>query len=329
MTPRPSTPRPSTPWLSVVMPVYQGAATLPAALASLPDAASPEGAGIELVAVVQKSEDGGRELLEAAAARLDLRILEAPECRNWVETTNRGLRAARAETVTMLHQDDLWRPGRAPALRALIARHPGARLWLHAAGYVDAAGRPRGRLGPPFGRRERLLPGPKALEHLLVQNTVALPAAAFRRADALAGGGLDAGLWYTADWELWLRLAGLGPVAWLPETLAAYRLHAGAQTIAGSRDAEAFRAQLAAPVERHIAALPEARRARVRRHTERSNALNAALAQALHGDRRALPGAAARAVALGPFGLRALLRDTQLLARVAARLALLREKSSA
>lgn len=305
-----------TPWLSVIMPIHDGAATLPATLGSLPS----DEPGIEIVAVIQKSDDESRVLLHAAAAHLRMRVIEAPEGRNWVETTNRGLELAKADLVTMLHQDDLWEPGRAAGIRAFVARHREARLWVHAARYIDAQGRARGRHAPPFGRREICLPGTLALEHLLVQNTIALPATVFRRSDALAGGGLDPALWYTADWDLWLRLARLGPVAWLPEVLAAYRLHAGAQTITRSRDGAAFRAQLSVPLDRHLGALPEARRAAVRRLAERSNALNAALAQAVHGDRSALLGATARVLTLGPRGLHRLLRDTQLIPRILARL---------
>lgn len=305
-----------TPWLSVIMPIHDGAATLPATLGSLPE----DEPGIEIVAVIQQSDDESRALLHAATARLRLCIIEAPEGRNWVETTNRGLDLAQADLVTMLHQDDLWEPGRAAGIRAFVARHRDARLWVHAARYIDAQGRARGRLAPPFGPRETCLAGAVALEHLLVQNTIALPSAVFRRSDALEGGGLDPALWYTADWDLWLRLARLGPVAWLPEVLAAYRLHAGAQTITRSRDSADFRAQLAAPLDRHIDALPEARRTAVRRLAERSNALNAALAQALHGDRSALFGAVIQAFALGPRGLTTLLRDTQLIPRITARL---------
>ncbi len=305
------------PRLSVVLPVYNGAATLPATLESL---AAQEGLSeIEAIAVDQGSSDASRVVLAGFAERLPLRVIRSPETRNWMETTNVGLAAARAPLVSMLHQDDLWRPGRAMAAIAAAERAPEARLWLHAADFVDPAGRRIGRFGPPFGRA-RVLPGDEALETLLVQNTVALPAATFRTEEVRALGGLSTALWYTADWDLWLRLARLGPVAWDPARRAAFRLHAGAQTVTRSHDLADFEAQLRAPFEAHRGALGEAARARVAPLTEASREINLALAARFHGVPRPLGPLLGALARLGPHRLPALLARSQILARVVPRL---------
>lgn len=308
----------TAPWLSVLMPVYNGAATLGRTLDSLVG----QGPGIEVIAVDQASSDGSRALLEARAGQLDLTIIDAPESRSWMRNTNIALKAANGPLVTMLHQDDLWRPGRAEALRLMAAAEPEARLWLHAAEYIDADDRVIGRAAPPFGGRARLIGGAEALTHLLVQNTVALPAAMFRRDDALSAGGLDEDLWYTADWDLWLSLARRGPVAWTPAPLAAFRVHRGSLTVTGSRDGQAFRQQLEIPLARHLPALPEADGARVGRLARLSNELNAGLAGAYHGSDAGLRRTVLRIAALGPAGWRAFLRDTNIVGRVLPRLRL-------
>lgn len=62
----------TTPWLSVLMPIYKGAATLPRTLASL----EGQGLGIEMIAVVQDGTDGSRAMLQAVPG---LRIIDAPD----------------------------------------------------------------------------------------------------------------------------------------------------------------------------------------------------------------------------------------------------------
>lgn len=177
-------------------------------------------------------------------------------------------------------------------------------------------------MAPPFGPKPRLIEGIEALKHLLVQNTVALPSVMFRRDDALRDGGLDATLWYTADWDLWLRLMRSGPVAWEPTPQVAFRIHAGSLTLTGSRDGAGFRQQLETPVARHLSALPQQDMQRIGRLARRSNALNAALAGAYHGQSGDLARALGGVATLGPKGWHAFLRDTQIVHRTVPRLKL-------
>jgi glycosyltransferase involved in cell wall biosynthesis len=308
----------TNPWLSVLMPIHDGAATLPRTLASL----AGQTDGIEILAVVQKSTDGSREQLEAAASLLPLGIIEAPESRNWMRNTNIAMAQARAPLATMLHQDDLWRPGRAHALQRMATDCPTASLWVHAADYVDAEDRIIGRAAPPFGPKAVQIDSETALARLIVQNTVPLPAAMFRCADALQGGGLDESLWYTADWDLWLRLAKLGPLCWRPETLAAFRIHASSLTITGSRDDADFRRQLAIPVDRHLAALPAAQARAMEPLARLSNDLNACLAGAFHGNGPSWWRTLARIVLLGPLRWRQFFAFTNIINRLRPRLRL-------
>ncbi|NJM84288.1 MAG: glycosyltransferase [Tabrizicola sp.] len=306
------------PWLSVLMPVYDGATTLPRTLASLKGQCD----GVEILAVVQQSRDGSRSLLEGAARHLPLRIIDAPESRNWMRNTNIALAEARAPLASMLHQDDLWRPGRAIALRKRSAEHPEARLWVHAADYINADDRIIGRAAPPFGRKAALVDSETAVTRLLVQNTIPLPAAMFRRDDALQGGGLDEDLWYTADWDLWLRLARLGPLSWAPDPLAAFRIHSSSLTMTGSRDGADFRRQLSIPVDRHITALPAPRAREVEPLARLSNELNACLAGAYHGSASGCWRTAARIVMLGPARWRPFFAYTNIINRLRPRLRL-------
>jgi len=307
------------PWLSVLMPVYNGAPTLAASLRSI----ATQSEGVEVILVDQASSDESLAIAQGFADRLDLRIVSAPANRNWVQNTNQALSLARAPASTILHQDDLWLPNRAVLLREMRARFPDATLWLHAANYVDEAGHRIGRIAPPFGRRARYVDTTEALGHLLVQNTVSLPAAMFPTASARNIGGLDETLWYTADWDFWLKLARQGPIAWSPRIAAGFRLHEQSQTVTRSRDAQDFAQQLDIPLRRHMEALPTVRRDRIRALAETSNALNLWLAAAFHENRPTLAPVLGRVWRLGPVGWLAILRDTRIVWRVLPRLRLL------
>src|SRR5205085_1657600 len=102
-------------------------------------------------------------------------------------------------------------PGRLSVLRRLTARHPDVGLFLSPARFIDSRGRTAGmwRCPLPAGKLAPAL----VVERLLVQNFIACPSPLFRRA-ALRAGGLCDELWFTADWDLWLRLASAGPVVY-------------------------------------------------------------------------------------------------------------------
>lgn len=302
----------NAPWLSVIIPVFNGATTLENTLASI----DTSDRGIEVVAVDQGSTDGSVQILRSFKDRLRLSVINAPQNTNWMQNTNLGVAHATAPYLTMLHQDDVWRPERPACLRHLLKEYPEAAVWAHDADYIDDRGKVIGRFGPPFGKKATLISSPKALETLVVQNTLALPAVMFPRDAYLSAGGLDQSLWYTADWDLWLKLLATGPVAWSPIRAAAFRIHGASQTLRGSRDISDFHKQLRTPLERHGAGLPDAVRARA----ELSQEVNVWLADRFHGGRPSLGKLIHRTWKLGPIGFSTFLRDSQLFARVLPRL---------
>src|SRR5262249_34449297 len=136
----------------------------------------------------------------------------------------------------------------------------------------------------------------------------------------LSVGGMDQSLWYTADWDIYLKLAAAGPVTYDDSVLACFRVHGLSQTITGSRSEADFRAQHMRVLDRHIANLPPARRASVRRAALASVAVNTALAGANNGYPTGLLVAARALIGLGPIGLWRYFRDSRLVERVLPRL---------
>ncbi|MCX7819494.1 MAG: glycosyltransferase [Kiritimatiellae bacterium] len=216
------------------MPVFNGARHLSAALHSLAPAA---GEPMEIIAVEDGSTDDSPRLLDEWSRRLPLRVVSGPRSGNWVAATQRGLELARGEWVSFLHQDDAWAPGRLSALRQAAARHSAAGWIVHAARFVDDAGRPLGRWRCPFPA-DRPLSAPGSLRRLAMQNPIPLPGVCARRTLLEQVGPMDDTLWYLADWDLWIRLAAAAPMVYLDAPLADFRIHPASQSSVRTRDAD-------------------------------------------------------------------------------------------
>jgi len=303
------------PWLSVVMPVHAGERWIGATLASL---ASQADAGVEILVIDSSPTGATRAIAEDYADRLSLKIVTRTDLPGWPAKTNYGVEIARAAHVCWLHQDDLWLPGRAAAVRGWIAEAPDAALHLSASAIVDGAGRVQGIWRCPFTADGVIAPE-RLIERLLVQNFIAAPAPVYRKDAWLACGGLDAPLWYTADWDVWLKLAEQGEVRHHLGATTGFRVHGTSQTVLGSRDARDFAEQMQIVLDRHIPRLSRRNRA-VRRASQASIAVNSALAAAVAGSFSGVLPAILKVLALGPAGIHRYVRDSRIVDRALPRL---------
>ena len=296
------------PELAILMPTHRGEAWLGTALGSLVGEIDDR---VEVILVDSSPDEATLAVARGYRDRLRLTIVSRPSLRSWTAQTNLAAGFASAPHLAMLHQDDLWLPGRMAAIRRWIAADPQAVLHVAPTRVIDAHDRTLGTLSCPVTDGAALAPA------LLVQNFVSVPAPVFRADAFAAAGGLDEALWYTADWNLWLTLARAGRVAVHPETLTGFRIHSGSQTVTGSRDLPDFRAQMQIVLDRHGAGAPRpiARAARV------SIAVNTALAGGLaRGGAGRLARAAGSLAALGPAGLAAFWHNSRIAERLLPRL---------
>jgi glycosyltransferase involved in cell wall biosynthesis len=298
------------------MPVYNGEAYLEQALDSV---LAQHEEGIEIVAVDDGSTDRTLEILERFSSRMPLRVLSDGRTGNWVASTNRGMRDARGAFVCILHQDDMWLQGRMAALKHELRSDPTPALVLHASWYVDASGRRIGRWRCPLPAGFDLS-SDYVIERLLVQNFVAAPATLFPRRLALDSGGMAEDLWYTADWDLWLRLAEEGRVRYISRPLSAFRVHDHAQTVTRSVDSGDFLRQHTVVLDRHLGSLNGNHDRSAVEHAARfSIQVNLALAALAHRQRPQLVSLGSLALRLGPAGWRRYFRDSRILERAGAR----------
>ena len=301
------------PWLSVIIPTYNGSKYLASALNSVVVQQDSE---IECVVIDDGSTDDTLAIVESYQDKLNIELITKARAGNWVANTNHALSVARGEYACFLHQDDLWLEGRLENMKNAIAFYPEASLYLHDAVFIDGQGKPLGLWQCPLGK-ERVISVEEIKERLLVQNFIAIPSPIFNRQTALEVGTLNSELWYTADWDFWLKLASRGSTYYIPKSLAAFRVHGDSQTIRRSSSIAEFRQQMRLVVDKHLHLLPKSEVAKVAFF---STEVNTTLAAMVHGESPKLLKLGVNFLALGPTGWRRYWQDSRISERVSARL---------
>ena len=301
----------AAPWLSVIMPVHYGEKWIQSSLQSI---VSEKPIGVEVIVIDSSLPATCLDIAERVGGPWNFALYSRPDLLTWQDKTNFGATVARASHLCWLHQDDLWLPGRLAAVRAWIAKAPDRALHLAPCAIIDHSGRRLGIWRCPFAS-----PGSygtaQVLRRFLVQNFVGVPAPVFRTDACQRVGGLDGELWYTADWDLWLKLASVSPVEYHDELTAAFRIHDGSLTMTGRKNIEDFEKQMRVVFERHLPCLGD-QSGEIERLGRVSIAINVALASASMGDRRRLIPAFASAMKLGPVLLARYLYDSRLRERL-------------
>ncbi|MGD1918949.1 MAG: hypothetical protein ACFCAD_08660 [Pleurocapsa sp.] len=150
-----------------------------------------------------------------------------------------------------------------------------------------------------------------------MQNFIAIPSPVFNRQTALKVGALDRELWYTADWDFWLKLASQGDTYDISKSLAAFRVHGDSQTIRRSSSIAEFRQQMHSVVGRYLHPKSKSEVAKVAFF---SAEVNTTLAAMVHGESPNLIKLGLNFLALGPMGWRRYWQDSRIQERISARL---------
>ncbi len=173
---------------------------------------------IELIVIDDGSSDGTADILAAYGGAVHQ---ERQENRGQSATLTRGWNLASGALLGYVSADDRLRPDAVERVAAALAARPDAVLAYPDFGLIDAESRAIGTVRVPdydvtlLVGRCQCLPGPGAL---------------FRRAAWQRMGPWDEGLRQVPDLDFYLRLCLAGPFLRVPETLADYRIHAGAIT---------------------------------------------------------------------------------------------------
>lgn len=233
-----------SPRVSVVLPVYRGAAHVGAAVESVLGQTFSD---FELLVLDDASPDESVAIVESFGDPR-VRVLVNERNLGQVATLNRGLREARGEYVARLDQDDVCLPERFERQAALLEEQPKVAVVGTWVDVVDESGvvvdRSRPLLDDVVDELYAILVDRLPLAH---------PAVMLRREAALALGGYDETVRYCEDQDLWRRLVLAGhELRVVPEPLLRYRVHAGQQS---SLHAEEQRRNNEAAIERFVAAV--------------------------------------------------------------------------
>lgn len=255
------------PPISVVMPAYNAAATIARALDSIASQTRPPA---EVIVVDDASSDATAAIAEAHPLRP--RIVRHPANRGGAAALQSGLEAASNDWVAFLDSDDEWLPGKLAAQITALGAEPDAAIIATGFVFVDRDGREGWEYGvAPFAHAGR-----EFWRNLLLDSAILQSSAMLRRRMALASGGVDASMRTGYDQQLFVRLAALGPVAYVPQRLVRYHDSPGSLT---KRPRAADILPVLAMHERHLALFAdrltpsERREARRRRHAEAASGL--------------------------------------------------------
>jgi glycosyltransferase involved in cell wall biosynthesis len=225
----------ATPRVSMVMPVYNGARYLGAALQSV---LAQTFADFELICIDDGSQDETAAILARHAAA-DTRVRHLTNVRNigLPATLNRGFGEARGAYHSWTSHDNLLRPDMLSVLVGALDRDAGADIVYGAYTVIDADGVVLRRVDP------------KPPEQRWFGNVVGA-AFLYRAAVTQALGGYDEALFGAEDYDFWLRAARQFTLRPVMQDLYLYRRHEASLT---DQRMAAIKAMVASVVQRELA----------------------------------------------------------------------------
>ena len=205
--------------VSIITPSFNQAQYLEATMHSV---LNQDYAHIEYIVVDGGSTDGSVEIINKYADRLAWWVSEKDQ--GQTDALNKGFAHATGDILAWLNSDDTYQPGAIAEAVEYFKAHPETGLLYGNANFINSDGEVIGKFPSRQTDYRRLRQG---YVHVSQQ-------ASFFRANLWRQvGPLDPSFYFAMDYDLWVRLAALAPVIYLPRLWANFRLHGDAKTIAG------------------------------------------------------------------------------------------------
>jgi GT2 family glycosyltransferase len=175
---------------------------------------------LEYIVVDGGSTDGTVDILRWYAARDPrFRFVSEPD-QGQSDAINKGLRMANGSIIGWLNSDDTYLPGAiGKAVQAFLSRPDWAVVYGRAV-FTDETSR----------HLHEYPVEPFSHEALFRFCFISQPAAFIRRDVFLEVGGVDVGLKFCMDYDLWIRISKRFPLGYIPELLATTRYHPASKT---------------------------------------------------------------------------------------------------
>jgi glycosyltransferase involved in cell wall biosynthesis len=238
-------PTGAQPWISVIIPVYDGAQFIADAI----DSVLGQDAGrFEIITVDDCSPDGSTQVASSRRAAIEAAGHRLITLRRQVNggvaaARNDGLRAATSGLVAFLDQDDLWPAGRTAALLAAMGQHRAAVAIGRMSFTVITTGDRAPGSAQPWARQEwfqgdhrGLALGAMLLERAVLDEVGLL--------DETIAGGFD-----DVDWIMRLRHSGVTTVE-VAEQALQRRIHTRNQSRVSAKHSDALLATVRAHLQR-------------------------------------------------------------------------------
>lgn len=204
---------------SIITPSFNQAPFLEATIRSILD---QDDADIEYIIIDGGSTDGSIDIIRRYEDRLAAWISEPDQ--GQTDAINKGFAMATGEVLAWLNSDDTYEPGAVAEAVAYLDANPDVGLVYGDANFINENGSVIGRFNARQTDYRRLM-----------QGAVYVPqqAAFFRMNLWKQVGPLDPSFYFAMDYDLWVRLAAVSRIRYLPGHLwANFRLHGSAKSIA-------------------------------------------------------------------------------------------------
>ena len=209
------------PRVSIVTPSYNQGQFLEETIRSVLLQGYPN---LEYMVIDGGSTDGSLDIIRKYEPWIDSWVSE-PD-RGQSHAINKGFSRATGNVFGWLNSDDYFAPGALTTLMELRSREPDAVAWVGACDEVEADGTHIARRAPWLGGQEQIAMWWR--ESFFHQPSCLFDAGAFREV-----GGIDEELYYSMDFDLWVRLAGRGKFVGVDKVVSCSRMHPATKTAGG------------------------------------------------------------------------------------------------
>lgn len=196
--------------VSVVLPVYNQAHFLPAALDGVFAQTYPL---LELIVVNDGSTDGTAQVLAHYRERHEFTVI-SQENQGLPRALNAGFARARGDYLTWTSSDNVMLPEMLTSLATALDNNPQVGLVYADFSLLDEDGHDLG-----------LLTTAEYDPHLLLHANLVHCCFLYRRACMERVGGYDPAFRYSEDWEYWIRISRFYRMQRVPQMLYRYRFH--------------------------------------------------------------------------------------------------------
>ncbi len=279
----PDKPRP---FWSVIIPTYNRTKYLESTLRSVLDQADAEGkpygaSQMQIIVVDNASTQPGVEEMVRRVAGGRVEFFQQPSNLGVVHNFNTGLRHARGHWIHILHDDDMVLPGFYAAFEELAQEHPEVGLAFCRTIAMSPQGRWRHILQPPCAGEPKTGVWQDGLSLFVSENPndyLRCPAIVVARRAYEECLGFDPAFSYSADMQMWMRVAARFEVGYVDQPLALYREHLASDSMTLIQQGDVFY-DIERTVRMGLSLLPPEKRVEARKGANRMGAGLSALYQ--------------------------------------------------